>query len=119
MDGIGAFFELSELGAFHIKEFGGGDIEVDLDEVGDVRVGVGEGPGEVAVAADDNAGEAGEGKAFDAPERSGGLAPKESGAIPDVGHAQVEVGIAGEEGAGGSAEAEGVGAWTGFGFEGR
>ena len=74
--------------------------EVLDEDVLDVGAGVGEAPGDVGVAADDDEGDAGEGEAFDV-QRSGAVGV-EGGFVPDVGGGEAEVHVVGEEwGAGG------------------
>ena len=82
------------VGAFVLGD-GAGFAEVLDEDVLDVGSGVGEAPGDEGVAADDDEGNAGEGEAFDVEGR--GAVGVEGGFVPDVGGAEAEVHVVGEE----------------------
>ncbi|MCX6946103.1 MAG: hypothetical protein NT173_15290, partial [Opitutales bacterium] len=92
----------------------------DGHEVAGVGVGVGEPPGDVAVAADHDDGQPRQGDARDAARRGG--VPRQRGPVPDVGDGEVEVRVVGQQGGAaggvGAGEGEAVAAGKGLGIAG-
>ena len=94
-----------------------GGIGLHEDHVGGVHVGVGETPGDAAVAARNEQRHAGQSDADKAVGRAAGIGPGQHRAIPGVRHAVVEVHVVGEQGcaAGGVGTAHGEAVGAGFG----
>ncbi len=95
---------------------GAGAAEVFDAEILDVGTEVGESPGDVLIAADDDEGDAGEGEAGDVElGAGGGCGGVEAGFVPGVWNAEGEVRVVGEESAAGCGAGGGYGPVVGAG----